>query len=198
MQRHIGANIDNAKVKYRVTRIPNFPYWFYYWYGYYPQSSPVEITNGEITTNQNGEFNIEFKAIPDMTLSKESGVTFTYQIAVDITDLNGETRSGVNTMQIGYQALNLGLYIWDKVDRYGKNSFDITSTNLAGEDVDRGVVKIYKLKNPDNIYRDRLWAKPDKFIYTYEESRRYFPNDLYDDENNFYKWQKRERSTQEI
>ncbi|HPO50107.1 MAG TPA: MG2 domain-containing protein, partial [Spirochaetota bacterium] len=185
-----GANIDNAKVKYRVTRTANFPYWFYYWYGYYPESAESEILNGELKTDENGDFSIEFKAIPDMSVPKESKPRFTYQISVDITDLNGETRSGTNYLSIGYNALNISINIWDNVDKDKKSEFDIYSTNFAGEYEDsEGIIKIYKLKNPDKFFRNRLWAKPDKFVYSLEESKKYFPDDLYEDENNFYKWQ---------
>ena len=186
-----GANVDNANVKFRVTRNARFPYWFYYYYGYYPQSAATEIINGELKTNENGEFTIEFKAIPDMNLPKESKPTFTYQIAVDVTDLNGETRSGTNYLNIGYNALNIAVDIWDNVDKDKKSEFDIYSTNFAGEYEDsEGNVKIYKLKNPDKFFRSRLWAKPDKFVFSSEDAKKYFPDELYDDENNFYKWAK--------
>jgi len=33
-------------------------------------SQPLEITNGEIKTNADGKFTIEFEAIPDLSIDK--------------------------------------------------------------------------------------------------------------------------------
>ena len=52
---YAGSVIDGAKVSYRVTRTSYFPSWVYYRWGYYPQgASNVEITNGEVTTDETG------------------------------------------------------------------------------------------------------------------------------------------------
>ena len=35
-----------------------------------------------------------------------------------------------------------------------------------------------------------MWKRPDKTVMTREEFYRSFPHDLYEEENNFYKWEK--------
>ena len=64
---YAGNQIDGATVKYRVVRSANFPYWCWYRWGYTPNSETREITSGETTTNESGEFDLyiekELKAI---------------------------------------------------------------------------------------------------------------------------------------
>src|SRR5690606_4266125 len=58
-----GANIDNAKVVYRVYRQAIYPYWPWWKRGYFPQSEPAEeIAQGETTTDADGKFEIKFEA----------------------------------------------------------------------------------------------------------------------------------------
>ena len=54
----------------------------------------MEIAHGEIKTDKNGKFEIGFPAIPDLTIDKKFDPVFDYRIYADVTDINGETRSG--------------------------------------------------------------------------------------------------------
>ncbi len=71
-----GANIDDAAVKYRVVRQARFPYWWWCWFGYYPVSPEMEITNGITNTDAEGKFTIDFKAIPDESVDKKVRTCF--------------------------------------------------------------------------------------------------------------------------
>ncbi len=186
-----GANVDNATVKYRVVRKAIFPYWWFYWYGYYPSSPEVEILNGSTTTNENGEFEVKFNAIPDKTVPKESKPYFTYLVTADVTDINGETRSSNKSVSVGYNSLIIGVDIPGSLDKNDKSDFKIKTTNLNGEfEPAKGTISIFKLKSPDRTYQNSILQKPDKYLYTQEEYRKYFPNDAYGDENNIYKWER--------
>ncbi|TMI91970.1 MAG: alpha-2-macroglobulin, partial [Bacteroidetes bacterium] len=103
---YAANNIDGAIIKYRVERNARFPYpWmFYRW----PQpSGSMEITHGEAKTDKDGKFTIEFEAIPDKTLDKKLDPIFEYTVYADVTDINGETRSGQTEVSVGYKALLL-------------------------------------------------------------------------------------------
>ena len=104
---YAGNNIDGAKVNYRVTRVARFLYPWMFWRKGFPQTQPLEITNGEITTDADGKFTIKFAAIPDLSLDKNTDPVFDYKVEADVTDINGETRSGNITVPVGYKALNL-------------------------------------------------------------------------------------------
>ena len=190
---YAGNVIDNADVKYRVVRTASFPYWLYWWWGYYPSSPEMEIINGTTTTDDKGEFSVNFKAIPDLSVSKKYTPTFNYTVYADITDINGETHSAQKYVEVGYKALNLSVNIPTQLDKEGKDYFYLYTTNLNGDKEPAvGTIKIYKLKQPDKVFRERQWGKPDKYIMSKEEYYAAFPNDLYDDENNMYQWDKGE------
>ena len=186
-----GANVDGAKVSYRVVRVARFPIW---WWGRWgnPTSPEMEITHGETQTDKDGKFVVTFDAIPDRTLDKSSDPTFDYQIIADVTDINGETHSNSTTVSVGYKALQLNVPVGDINQDSGEpRKFRISATNLAGtEEPASGTIKIFSLNAPDRAYRSRLWEQPDRYLYPREEYSRLFPNDLYKDENNKFTWER--------
>ncbi len=188
-----GANIDGAKIQYRVVRRAVFPFWWWSWRGYYPSSPDMEVINGKDTTAADGSFNIDFTAIPDESVSKASSPTFIFEVTADVTDINGETHSATTSVSIGYKALVLGVNVHDidKKENADTTGFAIKTTNLAGEfEPASGKITVWKLQTPVKAFRERFWQQPDKFIYSKEEYYKLFPYDLYQDENNFYKWDK--------
>ncbi|MCH8317971.1 MAG: hypothetical protein IIA88_05655, partial [Bacteroidetes bacterium] len=203
---YAGSNIDNSEVRYRVVRNARFPPWCYYWFRYIPPSPEMEIINGVTKTNEKGEFEINFKAIPDLNISKKLYPTFTYTVYADVTDITGETRSAQQYVNVGYTALSIDVNIPQELNKddvarngipsVGRNGipsheFNITTTNLSGEfEPAKGTIAIFQLQEPNRIYRKRLWEKPDKFIMSKPEFYFNFPNDVYDDENNVYKWER--------
>ena len=189
-----GANIDGAAVKYRVVRSASFPYWYYWWRGYYPQSPEMEITNGYTTTNDTGGYKLHFKAIPDHSLDKTCSPTYTYTVYADVTDLNGETHSNSGYVSIGYKAFNLDIYIPDRVNKEEREHFAISTLNLNGQfEPAKGKIEIYKLKDPGRVFRKRQWERPDKFLIGKDDFYSSFPHDPYDEEDNMYKWGKGEK-----
>lgn len=188
---YAGSVIDGAEVKFRVVRNANFPHYWGYWRGGYPSSSQMEITSGPAITNEKGEFEVVFSAIPDKKIDKKFQPTFTYTITADVTDVNGETHSGQQSVTVGYSALVLNIDIPLQVDKREKDTFSIKTTNLAGEEEPaEGTIAIYKLKIPSRTFRSRLWERPDKFIMNKSEFQKDFPLDIYDDEDNYYTWEK--------
>jgi len=189
-----GANIDGAKVQYRVVRKARFPFWWWCWYGYYPVSPEMEIVSGVSETDAEGKFSIDFKAIPDESVNPKSDPVFNYTVYADVTDINGETHSGQSTISVGYKALELGVEINDTDladEGLMKKKFAISATNLAGEpEPVETDIKIWRLNSPDKAYRERLWHQPDQYVLSEEEFRRLFPEDPYADESNYFKWEK--------
>ena len=190
---YAGNNIDGAKVSYRVTRVARFLYPWMFWRKGFPQTRPLEITNGEIITDADGKFIIKFAAIPDLSLDQKNDPVFDYKIEADVTDINGETRSGDITVPVGYKALNLqiGFPQGDFINKDSLKNISISSKNLSGEfESVKADVKIYKLQTPDRLIRQRLWAEPDQFILNKNEFIQYFPNDEYKDESKKESWAK--------
>ena len=188
-----GSNISNAKVTYRVHRKVQYPSWFYWYRPSFNSSEAMEITHGETKTNDEGNFKITFKAIPDKSVSKDDKPFFTYEIEADVTDMNGETRSSTTQVKVGYHTLTINASINEQINILEKNQkINIETTNLNGEFVaTKGVLKIHKLNAPNNVLRKRSWNVPDYQVISKETYQQLFPHEPYtDDENNINNWKK--------
>lgn len=188
-----GSSISDAKVVYRVKRQVQYPDWLY-WRRPYFNSEPQEITFGESITDASGNFEISFKALPDNTVSKENLPVFRYEVSADITDINGETRTAVTTVNVGYHALTAKISIPVRIDKSKKEAeISITTQNLNGEFVPaKGTLKLFKLKAPETVLRTRPWPAPDYQILSKDEFKTLFPHDAFTNEDSARNWEKRE------
>ncbi|MEO5998558.1 MAG: alpha-2-macroglobulin family protein [Chitinophagaceae bacterium] len=188
---YAGNNIDGANVKYRVVRTPRFIYPWLYWKWGMPRASNMEITNGIVSTDADGKFTIQFKAIPDLTVDKKFEPVFDYKVIADITDINGETRSGETTISVSYKAIQLKVNIasGEAIPLDSLKNISISTKNMNGEFVSTAAhVIINKLASPDRLIRKRYWPQPDQFIINKETYQRLFPNDEYENETNPTSW----------
>jgi hypothetical protein len=188
---YAGNNIDGAQVKYRVVRQVRYlyPWLFKRWWN--PPSEPMEITHGETTTDAEGKFKVKFAAIPDLKVDPKLDPAFDYVVYADITDLNGETRSGQKNVSVSYKSLLLSADVPERMPADSLNKIWIRTTNNNGEFEPALVsVKISRLKEEKRLIRNRLWDRPDQFVFTKEEYIKLFPNDLYDNENDPASWEK--------
>ncbi|MFV0606043.1 MAG: alpha-2-macroglobulin family protein [Niabella sp.] len=186
---YAGNTISNASVKYRVVREARYPYPWMFWRGWWPRSSPQEITNGEVTTDDSGKFVITFKAIPDLNIDPKTEPVFDYKIYADVTDLNGEVRSGDETVSVGYKSLLLKVNIAEKVSAADLKQISIRTENMAGN-FEKATVKINisQLKTEQRLLRTRYWNQPDQFVMSKAEYIQNFPNDIYNNEDEPKTW----------
>lgn len=189
---YAGNNVDGAAVKYRVVRKVRYPIWWEWGYVRkgggrsmpYGRSEEVEITNGTATTDSKGEFIITFKALPDESINKKDQPTFYYEVSADVTDLNGETRSGETSVAVAYQSLQLEIKLADKLPADSLKNILVRSTNLNDiEEKANVTLTIQQLKSPGKIFRERYWEQPDQFVMSKDEYYGFFPNDVYTNEN---------------
>ncbi len=187
---YAGSNITDAKVVYRVHRRVQYPRWCY-WYPRYTVE-PQEITHGETKTDENGNYKINFAAIPDPTVSKENLPVFQYEVTADVTDINGETRSTRTIVNVGYHSMTATVSIPTKIDKSDKsNLITIVTANLNHERIAAtGKITIYKLKAPSKPMRARPWKAPDYEGFEEEEFKKLFPHDAFTDEDDYRKWGK--------
>ncbi|HEX9511392.1 MAG TPA: alpha-2-macroglobulin family protein [Puia sp.] len=193
---YAGNNIDGAVVKYRVLRKARYPYpWLYGRWRRPVATEGQEIAHGESKTDAEGKFTISFPALPDLHVNKELDPVFEYQVSADITDINGETRSGETTAFVGYKVLQLSIKrpAEDHMPADSLKELAVVPTNLSGEPEPATVqVAIYKLRSPDHLIRQRLWQEPDQFIIPEQEYRAAFPHDEYRDESRKESWEREE------
>ncbi len=187
---YAGSMITDAKVIYRVHRKVQYPRWCY-WYPAHTVE-PQEITHGETKTNDKGEYFIDFKALPDLGVSRENLPIFNYEITADVIDINGETRSTTTIVNVGYHALTANISIKEKLDKTQKDhELIISSINLNNEPVAvSGSIKVYKLLAPEKPMRIRPWKAPDYNGFKEEEFKKIFPHDAFKNEHDYRKWNK--------
>ncbi|MFA6059039.1 MAG: alpha-2-macroglobulin family protein [Taibaiella sp.] len=187
---YAGNNIDGASVKYRVVRRARFPYfWCYYRWGM-PSSPEMEITNGTAITKEDGSFDISFTTIPDKSVDPKTLPVFSYTVYADITDVNGETRSGNVGVNCGYRSLQINAAIAEDSKPQDLDTINIKTENLNGVFTPAKIkISIAQLKFP-GLLRKRLWETPDQFVLTETEFRKAFPEDEYKDESNYLNWEK--------
>ncbi|SEW00294.1 alpha-2-macroglobulin family protein [Chitinophaga arvensicola] len=184
-----GNNIDGAKVVYRVERQVRYPYsWLFYKIGV-PRGTSREISHGETITDANGNFQVKFPALNDKTVDPASKPVFTYVVHADVTDLNGETRSSDQSISVGYQLLEIGIDIADRVDKEQVKYIGITTRNLNGAfEPATLTVQIKPLTPNKRLLRPRYWDKPDQFVMDEASYIRAFPVDIYKDEDDRLTW----------
>jgi len=191
---YAGNSIDGALVKYRVVRQARFPDYWSYWRGRIPADGQ-EIAHGEARTDADGGFRVGFKAVPDRSVGKGPGITFDYRVSADITDINGETRSGETSISIGYATLQVSFdaALGDYLPADSLRTLVLQSANLSGEPEPAPTqLRLYRLKAPDRLIRERFWPQPDQFVLSPEEYLAAFPHDEYRDETNKETWVKEE------
>ncbi len=172
-----GNAIDGAQVTYRITREAIYPH---RWWGYRPDYQQAEIAHGALETDDNGSFEIDFIAIPGSNKGRSSSVNYNYKISVDVTDINGETRTGTQHIIVGEASVMLSV---DHKDVYDVNDLDtigISLNSLNGQAIDGSVtIKIQSLTQPRSVLKKREWSAPDVFILDSLEFIEKFPRDIY-------------------
>jgi len=187
---YAGNNIDGATVNYRVVRRARFPYyWAFYRWGM-PNSPEMEITNGTTTTKEDGSFELNFETIPDRSIDPKTLPVFTYTVYADITDINGETRSGNQMIQAGYVSLQILAQIPEESKAEDLDTIFVSTQNLNNIFVPSNIqMTIAPLQFPGKIYRERLWEEPDQFVMSETEFRSAFPDDEYKEESDYRNWE---------
>ena len=162
---YTGATIGGAKVRYHVVREVRYPDWWYWCFAWRmpQQSGAQEITHGTAVTDSDGAFTIKFTAKPDASVPEKDEPIFRYAVTADVTDTNGETRTGERSVQAGYTALRASLSAkTDWIVAGEPLEITVTTTTLDGEPQKaEGALKIYRLKQPEKVERpDILGQRP--------------------------------------
>ncbi len=162
-----GVNLDKAKVQYSVKRSTRFPYYRRSWriMPYWGNNSEIQIAHGVLKTDDEGNFTIEFEAMPDKSTPKKYKPEFNYSVTVDVTDVNGETHSDTKDISLAYHSIQLMLQAKDEADV--SNTFDIitNTSNMDGNSMQVDVkLIIEKLIEPDAIPEQSSWNNIDTIL----------------------------------
>lgn len=189
---YAGNMVDGATVKYRVTREVNFPYRSWWWPA--PSRPSAEIAQGEVKTNEKGEFEVSFPLLPDPTTSASDKAVFTYTIHADVTDLTGETHSASTSVRAGYVTMEVSLGVSSEWNKGSEGDVTLSTENLAGQHVAaKGTLTIQRLKTPFTGAQrssEITDTRPDYYAMPESQFRTWFPYLAYGTDGNRGEWDK--------
>lgn len=171
-----GATISDATVSYTVKRNSYYNNWQYSNNHFSYDDDDDEIAAGTIETDEDGNFEIEFTAIPAKDFNEEGQPVFNFSIEAEVTDSNGETRKNTTVAKAGYHDLVLTANIPETINVKTIQKITLDSQNLNGQFIPIiGELKIYKSKSPDRVLSSRRWEAPEIQIIPEDEFIRLFP-----------------------
>ncbi len=179
---YAGYPVDNSRVSYRVERETQSRWW---WSWFNSQKKQVAV--GKTNTDKDGNFTISY--FTDDKDIKNKELIHVYTIYTDITDANGETRSGKHILRISSSSLIINSDIPEIIFTRNAPEINIETRNLNGDEVESDVeASIIKLGPPEKLLFDRPWEEPDVFVLNENQFREEFPNRVYRNETNPETW----------
>jgi hypothetical protein len=171
-----GYALQGAKVAYVVKRKEKPKYWGWY-RGISMQSSEQTIKTGNLVTDENGRFTIEFKAIPDAKLDPKTNPYFIFEVAVTVTDLNGEVRTASYDMTMAYTDREVTISGRPNYLDNEKAELDFSLKNLQQQPLPfTGKITIKRVVKSGSVKRSRLWSKADTSSISASDFARLFPD----------------------
>ncbi len=180
IQSYAGVPLSGVPASFRVVRKTQFP--FRPWWGFrmpFPQGPDKEIAQGVVSSDQGGKFTLRFVAGADQTIDREMRPIFTFEIWADATDINGETQTGRQSIQAGYEPFVVHLDLESSYRLGELSTLPIQALSYQQVPIDvRGSVRVQRLRNPSSWKRPRHWAMPDQPWMTPDDFAEHFP--MYD------------------
>ena len=148
-----GFGLDNVNYNYTITRRSYFPY-RYRWFANY-DTNEKQIAFGDGKTDENGDFNINFKLIPDDN-EKDKLPVFEYIVTINATNAQGETQTKRYTLKASDVDIIINIDNQQEiVSEDDLKSLIFNVRNLKENPVDAKIIrKIYKVNTL--IYEDTV------------------------------------------
>ncbi|MFL9836596.1 MG2 domain-containing protein [Flavobacterium sp. ST-75] len=164
-----GANLTEARVKYVIDRSR-----YCSQSGILGSFTPIK---GETTTDKNGKFSIPFTPEAIEGSDENKLPVFSYEINIDVTDINGETQEKQLHIKTGYHDLELSSYIPYDLTEEHKDGILVKSNNLNDHPIPAvAEITIYKLSSDrQSIKKERPWYEPEIQSISKEEFEKNFP-----------------------
>ncbi|MDQ0637513.1 hypothetical protein QF042_001078 [Pedobacter sp. W3I1] len=183
-----GYSVNNAKINYKIFRRAIYDYRLNYEQRIAIYGSGVferkQIAIGKTNTQLGGKFDITFFA--KATNIKQN---YSYDIEIEVTDLNGETRTKSTSINVGQKDINLNIsaeqviYVSNKTD-----SIPFWVTNLNNEPIKANIQAEWsllqsplRLMNKSPFYAEHYTMSKEEFIMD-------FPDEDYNNELEVAKW----------
>ena len=103
---YFGLPVTSGSVKWRVQRVPIYPWWYSYWGWSQAGAAPQVVATGQGALGSDGQFGFTFKPVADERNGEAArDVSYNYTVNVDVTDEGGETRSASRSFRVGFVAV---------------------------------------------------------------------------------------------
>ncbi|MBU2886352.1 carboxypeptidase-like regulatory domain-containing protein [Gilvimarinus agarilyticus] len=174
-----GSPISDARVDYRVSRQLKHPGWWGHSYDYQSTGSSEVVATGSSQTDAKGQFSLSFLA--QMDEDRDKLPIASYQINVDVIDINGETRSATRTVQCGYHQHLVSILSNARYDRSNDQNYLRMHVTDLNEQAKEAMVslRVYKEQLPNQVLRPAPRAIPDRPIMDSLTFVKWYPYDLY-------------------
>jgi uncharacterized protein YfaS (alpha-2-macroglobulin family) len=141
-----GLPLANAKVKWRVERSARYPWWCWW-----RATQPKVLETGTAETAEDGTFKTTFVAKPELDAKPEEAPKFAYTVTSEVVDSTGETRSGSQSLTLGFTALSVSLQIpeWFTADSKQEITILLNTLNGAPVAATKGQIRIVALSQPN-------------------------------------------------
>lgn len=142
---YFGLPVDNARVRYKISRTINYPYWYGWWFR--PKNNSEQIVKlGTTKTASDGSFKVSFTPRSDKSVE---GLTYNYSVSVEVLNEGGETAKAAKNFIIGDIAISAMIshqetYFSGKKIEASIRRQDLNGKPLAG----KGKAVLYRLKEP--------------------------------------------------
>jgi hypothetical protein len=188
---YAGATVGKATVAYRVVRQPVYPPWIYWCWWLIPEAPQTEIASGSVSSDDDGTFRFTFPAPADRKATVAPDLRFRFVVTVDVTDANGETRSARKELTIGATAIQLGLVLPAQIERSRDSVCVVQAVSCEGRNVPlRGVVSLFRLRQPGALLHERLWEQPDRQVMSRTDFTTQFAHDPFGSEYDMTTWER--------
>jgi hypothetical protein len=151
--------LQGAKAEWHVKRYTST------WWRHFRQT-PISVASGNGIIDDNGQIIFSFKALAD---KKHLAFNHNFEIIIDVTDINGETRTATQNISLGQEALHH--YTETKESFINPKNIPVTFhlQNKNGQGVSGEIrYKVLKLKVPETLLPSRFWDKPDTVLWSAE------------------------------
>ena len=180
--------VSGAKVVYSVTRSWIRPWWRRHYGGNHSYGA-VTLVSDSLVTDAEGQFRIAFRALPDSNIELSTKPCFTYEVRVDVTDINGETHSQTLSLNAGYQNSFISITSPEQLRELGSVEYkycDINGTPL------KGFVNLYveRLRQPESLWLTHAQVHSGvRHTISREEFNKRFPLTAYShEEEKMWNW----------
>ncbi|MFC3562056.1 alpha-2-macroglobulin family protein [Pedobacter jamesrossensis] len=177
-----GYPVGGAKLKYTISRIslPDMT-------SRYEGNLVKQIVVGKADLKADGNFSFNFLAMA----GNDSKKNYMYKITVDVTDVNGETRTSGTEIKVGEKDIRLTFNLPDKIFLTSKqDSFSFDVLNLNNQPINAKVeTEWLKLQEPQILtIKNPFSVKPEAYSLNRIDFKYNFPNAEYNDESNPANW----------